>query len=86
MNQKPTLRQKVSTLLEPTLFRQAKLEAVRQGKQISEIFSEALRLYLSQRSGAVEGGTIVAATWGSFELDPREVDRILDEEEGLFDS
>lgn len=41
-------RKKVSTILDEHLFRRAKLEAARQGKQLSTILGDALDRYLSE--------------------------------------
>lgn len=80
------MRRKVSTLLEEALFRRAKLEAVRQGKQISEIVGEALELYLTEKKSPHGMGGVVAASWGVLSLDKEQVKRLLEEEEALFDA
>ena len=79
------MRQKISTLLEPALFRQLKLEAARRNKQISEILSEALERYFQQK-GRGRRSEVVAETWAALPLNPQQVKRIIEEEEGLFDS
>ncbi len=50
------MRKKVSTLLDETLYRRAKLESVVRGKQISEIIGEALEKYLDERKVPGEPG------------------------------
>ncbi len=79
------MRQKISTLLEPALFRQVKLESARRNKQISEILSEALESYFLQQ-GRKRRSEVVAESWASLPLEPLKVKRIIEEEEGLFDS
>lgn len=80
------MRKKVSTLLDETLFRRLKLEAVRQGKQISSMVGEALEQYLSERPVPHSGRGIVAESWGVLPLSPREVKRILDQTEDVLDA
>lgn len=80
------MRQKVSTLLDETLYRRAKLQAVRQGKQISEVLAEALEEYLKEKGEPGPVGDAVGETWGLLKLDRARVQRILEDESGLFDS
>jgi hypothetical protein len=56
-------RRKVSTLLDEHLFRRAKLESLRQRKQLSEILGEALERYLGD-SGSRTATTGVVADRG----------------------
>ena len=79
-------RRKVSTLLDDHLFRRARLESVRQRKQVSQILGEALERYLGETGsrGATTG--VVAETWGVLTLDRRKVDRLLEDGGGLFDA
>ena len=79
-------RRKVSTLLDEHLFRRAKLESVRQGKQVSEILGEALERYLGERGSRRAATSVVADTWGVLKLDRRKIDRLLVDEGGLFDA
>jgi len=80
------MKQKVSTLLEPSLFRRVKLESAVQGKKINEIVSEALERYLLERGKSGGRGSVVARSWGALRLERNEVVRIMDEEDGLFDA
>jgi hypothetical protein len=75
---------KVNADLDAGLVRKAKREALRQGKELSEILEEALDRYLIER-GSPRGG-VVAASWGAIKADAETVKRILDEEDGLFDA
>jgi hypothetical protein len=80
------MRKKVSTLLEQNLYLGAKLEAARQGRQISEIIGEALTEYLRGRNVALGAGGAVASSWGALKADPSTVRAVLEEEDGLFDA
>lgn len=75
---------KVNADMDANLVRKAKREALRQGKELSEILEEALDRYLIER-GSPRGG-VVAASWGGIKLDAETVKRILDEEDGLLDA
>jgi hypothetical protein len=80
------MRQKVSTILDDHLFRRAKLESVRQGKNISQVLGEALERYLTEAGGRRATAGVVAEGWGVLKLDRRTVKRLATEEEGLFDA
>ena len=77
------MRKKVSTLLDETLYRRAKLESVVRGKQISEIIGEALEKYLDERKVPGQGLGVVAETWGSLSLSAEELREIMAEEDWL---
>ncbi len=81
-----SMKQKVSTLLDSTLFRRVKLESVVQNKQINEIMGEALELYLRERGSAGAAGSVVADSWGALRLDRDQIKSILEEENGFFDA
>lgn len=72
-------RRKVSTLLDDALYRRAKLEAVRQGKQVSEILGDALAAYLGARGGRTGIG-VVAETWGSIGVEPAILTDVMEED------
>jgi hypothetical protein len=79
------VRQKISTLIDPGLYRRVKLESVRMNKQISEIVGEALERYLEGKGRRHAG--VVEDTWAAIRLPAAEVRAILEEEEeGLLDS
>ena len=78
-------RRKVSTLLDDHLFRRAKLESVRQGKQVSEIFGEALERYLAKTAGRLRSTGVVAETWGVLKIDRPTLERLMTHEGGPFD-
>jgi hypothetical protein len=80
------MRKKVSTLLDEALFRRARMEAVRQGKQFSEVVGEALEAYLSGKLKQTGESGAVAESWGALKTKPEVVRRILKEEDGLFDA
>ena len=79
-------RRKVSTLLDEHLFRRAKLESVRQRKQVSEILGHALERYLAETSGRLATTGVAAETWGMLKLDRRKVDRLMADEDGRLDT
>ena len=79
-------RRKVSTLLDEHLFRRAKLESIRQGKQVSVILGEALERYLSTTGSRAATTGVVGESWGVLKLDRRTLDRLLAEEDGLLDA
>jgi hypothetical protein len=79
-------RRKVSTLLDEHLFRRAKLESVRQRKQVSQILGEALQRYLSDTGSPPITVGVVAESWGVLKLDRRKVKALLEDEAGLFDA
>ena len=80
------MRRKVSTLLDDGVFRQTRLEAVRQGRQISEIVGDALRLYLAQTTDRPVSLHIVAGSWGVLPLKPATVGRVLREEPDVLEA
>jgi hypothetical protein len=80
------MRQKISTLIDPGLYRRVKLESVRMNKQISEIVGEALERYLREKGRSPIGSGVVAESWGVLKLSKEEVSRILTEEAGLLEA
>jgi hypothetical protein len=72
-----TMRKKVSTLLDPVLFRRAKTEAARQNRQISEIVAEALEMYL-RKEGSHLGK--VDESWASLPVDWKQLKKVMEEE------
>ena len=75
-------RRKVSTLLDDALYRRAKLEAARQGKQVSEILGEALASYLGD-SARGAGTSVAAQTWGAMRVDEALLRAVMAEEDWL---
>lgn len=80
------MRQKISTVLETSLYRRVKLEAARSGKQIAEVIESALRDHLGAGDQEAQLGSVVAETWASLPCDRRLVQQILSEEDGLLDA
>ena len=80
------MRQKISTLIDPGLYRRVRLESVRSNKQISEIVGEALERYLKEAGHYHARAGVVRDSWAAFPLPAEAVARILTEEEGLLDS
>lgn len=83
---RPDMRRKVSTLLDESVLRRAKLESVRQGKQFSEVIGEAVESYLDSKGSPRGSGRVVAASWARLSLPAREVRRLVEEEKGLLDA
>lgn len=79
-------RRKVSTLLDDHLYRRAKLEAIRQRKQVSEIVGEALEQYLTQAGHSQATTSVVAKGWGTIKIDRRTLARLMKDEPGVFDA
>jgi hypothetical protein len=79
------MRQKISTLVDPGLYRRVKMESARTNKQISEIVGEALEEYLTGSKPPVTLG-VVDDSWGAIALPRAQVDQILESEESLLDS
>ena len=80
------MRQKISTLIDPALYRRVKLEAVRMNKQISEIVGEALAQYLDREGRGPRGTGVVEESWGALRLPASRVKQVLEEEGSLFDA
>jgi plasmid stability protein len=77
------MRRKVSTVLDEALVRAVKVEAARQGRQVSEIYREALERYLGGRGVASAG--VVAETWGAIRLDRARVREVMATEDSILD-
>jgi hypothetical protein len=80
------MRRKISTLIDPGLYRRVRLESVRRNKQISEIVGEALERYLQQSGREASGTGVVQETWGAIRLPAARVMEILAHEGALLDT
>lgn len=80
------MRKKISTLLDDALFRRVKLEAARQGKQISEIMGEALEAYVAETGKHSGARSVAAESFGAVPAPPEVVRAILEEEDSLLDT
>jgi len=78
------MKRKVSTQVEENLFRRVKLEAARQGKQISGIVGEALEHYLNAKGERQITAGFITESWGALYLPEAKVREILEEEEELL--
>ena len=67
------MTQKVKADLNASLVRKAKREALRQGKELSQILEEALDRYLIERGPPRVG--VVASSWGAIKADAETVRR-----------
>jgi hypothetical protein len=81
------VKKKVSTVMEESLFRRAKIEAVRQRRPLALILEDALLAYLSAPSGrAIRSGSRVDASYGVIDLPADVVREIMEEEDGWLDT
>ena len=78
------MRRRVSTLLEERTCRRTRLEAARQGRQISDIVGEALNRYLSDAAGRPAQLHVVADSWGVMRVKPALIKRLLRDEPGIL--
>ncbi len=78
------MHQRVSTELDDSLVRRAKLESMRQGRPFDEILREALELYLRDRGQGNEG--IVKKSWAVLPIEKETLREILEEEDGFLDA
>ena len=74
------MRRKVSTLIDDALLKRAKVEALRQEKQISEIFGEALQSYLGEAASHRSGSTVASETWGILPVSRATLRRALEDD------
>jgi hypothetical protein len=81
------MKRKVSTIMEESLFRRAKLEAARQGRPMAAILEDALRRYFAGADrGTPSKASLVDASWGVFALPPDVVREIMDDEDDWLES
>ena len=78
------MRRKVSTIMEESLFRRAKLEAARQGRPLAALVEEALVCYFEQARIKPPGYKTVDESWGVLSLPAEVVRQIMEEEEDEY--
>ena len=78
------MRRKVSTIMEESLFRRAKLEAARQGRPLAAIVEDALRRYFEKPPTRPPGYKTVEETWGALSLPAEVVRQIMEDEEDEY--
>jgi hypothetical protein len=78
------MKRKVSTIMEESLFRQAKLEAARQGRPLAAILEEALRRYFNLRPSRSPTYRSVDETWGAMAAPAELVRQVMEEEEDEY--
>jgi hypothetical protein len=78
------MRRKVSTIMEESLFRRAKLEAARQGRPLAAILEEALQRYFDSPPSRPPGYRSVDEMWGAMALPPEVVRQIMEEEDDEY--
>jgi len=79
------MRRKFSTLIEESLYDRTRSEAIRQGKQIADVVSDALAAYLDGKAATFGPQGIVAESWGVLAMPARQVRELLAQEGGLLD-
>ncbi len=80
------MRKKISTILDESLFRRARLESVRQARPLSDILGEALEAYLTDRKSPGGIGGVVSSSWGAIRSSPQAVAKLMKEEDDLFEA
>ncbi len=80
------MRRKVSTQLDEVLFRRARLEAVRQGRQINAIIGDALARYLDESGTPGGPGGVVGSSFGALRTPAAGVARVMDEQDDFLGS
>lgn len=80
------MRQKISTLIDPALYRRLKMESVRRNKQISEVVGEALEAYLANERPGLAGAGVVEESWGALRMPAERLRQLLETEESLLES
>jgi hypothetical protein len=79
------MRRKFSTLLEESLYDRTRSEAIRQGKQIADVVSDALAAYLDDKAAAFGPQGVVAKSWGVLAMPAGQVRELLAQEGELLD-
>lgn len=79
------MRRKLSTILDENLVRRARMEAVRQEKQLNQLIADALEAYLREQGSPAGAGETVRRSWGAIPLGAAEVVKILHEEGSLLE-
>ncbi len=78
------MKRKVSTIMEESLFRRAKLEAARQGRPLAAVLEEAIQRYLDSPPARPPGYRSVDETWGALEVPAEVLRQIMEEEEDEY--
>jgi hypothetical protein len=80
------MEQKVSAVLDESLFRRAKKESLRQGKPLSSLLGEALEFYLDEKSGSSSGEGSVARSWAALKVERGMLEHLLEHEDDFLDA
>jgi hypothetical protein len=79
------MRRKVSTIMEESLFRRAKLEAARQGRPLAAIIEEALQRYFDSPPSQTPAYRSVDETWDALSpVSPELIRYVMEEEEDEY--
>ena len=78
------MKQKVGTVIDARLIRQAKTYAAQHGKPLSGVIEEALAGYLEQRTPRATAGGLMVRTAGLLAIDPSLLSTLLAED--LYDA
>ncbi len=81
------MRRKVSTIMEESLFRRAKLEAARQGRPLAAIVEDALRRYFAgEGPDLAPKVSLVEASWGVLPISPDLMRQIMEDDDDWLES
>lgn len=78
------MKRKVSTVMEESLFRRAKMEAARQGRPLAAILEDALERYFEQPSNRPPSYKTVDECWGALYAPAELVRQIMEVEEDEY--
>jgi hypothetical protein len=78
------VKKKVSTVMEESLFRRAKIEAARQGRPMSVILEDALERYFASPKAVERTHMTVAESWGAMAVPPEVLREIMESDEDDF--
>lgn len=80
------MEQKVSALLEESLFRRAERESLRQGKPLGNLLGEALEFYLDEKGESAPKEGVVAKSWATLKLERGMLEAVLEQEDDYLDA
>ena len=78
------MKQKVSTIMDESLLRRVKIEAVLQGRPLSAILEDALKKYLESPPSRPPGYRSVDEMWGAMAASPELIRHVMEEEEDEY--
>jgi hypothetical protein len=78
------MKKKVSTIMDPSLFQRAKLEAARQGTSLSAVLEAALEAYFANPDSPQRRHLTVGESWGAMALPADVVREIMEQGDDDF--